>query len=216
MPEGNPAEHVLEEVRDADDLEAARRDVEQGLQRSPGAVAVGEDDQVRPLGLDDVGEVCDAAEDRQATVGLAPRLVVDDAEDSERDVPRVLGGFGDVLGPAARSDHEDRRFAANCRRQTASHRVERAKTEIAINARVETDSLVSERGIQKVSAETTTRPVKVPTLAGTAGPRMKGTALNALRNVKNQTAAASRGGEEDRRGRGKPIGGQRGRRVARS
>jgi hypothetical protein len=40
-------------------------------------------------------------------------------------------------------------------------------------------------------ADTTTRPVRVPTLAGTVGPRVKGTARNALRSVKNQTLATS-------------------------
>jgi hypothetical protein len=37
-------------------------------------------------------------------------------------------------------------------------------------------------------AEVTTRPVSVPTKAGTAGPRVKGTAPKALRNVTNQVA----------------------------
>jgi hypothetical protein len=53
-----------------------------------------------------------------------------------------------------------------------------------------------------VRAETTTRPVKVPTVAGTAGPSVNGTAQNALRIVTNQimvrTAAVRRvaAGEE--------------------
>ena len=46
-------------------------------------------------------------------------------------------------------------------------------------------------GTQSVRAETTTSPVSVPTLAGTAGPSVKGTALNALRNVKSHTVANS-------------------------
>jgi hypothetical protein len=81
-----------------------------------------------------------------------------------------------------------RHFAAICRRQTASQHVARAKTETAITASVETDSLTPGRGIQRVRAEMTTSPVNVPTLVGTAGPRVKGTAPNALRIARNHTA----------------------------
>ena len=84
-----------------------------------------------------------------------------------------------------------RRFAANCRRQAASQSVDRLKTETAISASVDSASSAPSSGSQKLSAETTTRPVKVPTAEGTAAPNVNGTARNALRTVKTQTAATS-------------------------
>jgi hypothetical protein len=89
-----------------------------------------------------------------------------------------------------------------------------AKTEIAINASVETDSLIPGRDIQRLRAEMTTRPVRVPTLAGTAGPRVKGTAPNALRKVRNQTVEATEAtrrliaGEESRSAVSRKTGSQ--------
>ena len=84
-----------------------------------------------------------------------------------------------------------RRFEANCRRQAASQSVDKLKTETAISASVDSASGAPGSGSQKLSADTTTRPVTVPTAAGTAAPSAKGTARNALRTVKIQTAATS-------------------------
>ena len=108
--EGNPAEGVLEKVRDADDPEAARGHVQQGLQRFLRPVAFCEDDQVRPLSLDDLREVGDAPEHWEGSIRVVPGVVVDDAQHRERSVRRMLGGLGDVSRPAARSDHEHAPF----------------------------------------------------------------------------------------------------------
>ncbi len=103
----DPAEHVLEEVRDADDLEPARCDVEQRLQGPARAGALCQHDQVGTVSLDDPGEVGDLPEHGDAAVALHPRLVVDDAHDRERDIRRLLRGLRDVGGPGARSHHEN-------------------------------------------------------------------------------------------------------------
>src|SRR5262245_10093759 len=81
-----------------------------------------------------------------------------------------------------------RLLAANWRRQSASQMAARAKTDRAITDSVARVILVPGMGTQKLPADTTTRPVRVPTKAGTAGPSVKGTAPNALRSVTNQVA----------------------------
>ena len=92
-----------------------------------------------------------------------------------------------VLVPTTRT----RRLAANRCRQTTSQAVVRKKTDTAITRSADTGKLEWGSGTQSVRAETTTSPVSVPTLAGTAGPSVKGTALNALRSVKSHTVANS-------------------------
>ena len=71
-----------------------------------------------------------------------------------------------VLVPTTRT----RRFAANRRRHTTSQAVVRKKTDTAITRSADAGRLEWGSGTQSVRAETTTSPVRVPTLAGTAGP----------------------------------------------
>ena len=78
---GNTAEGVVEEVREPDDLDPVRRCGEQAIQRSRGALGVGQDDQVGALLVDDPGQLGDGTE-----AGGVLGLVVDGSDDGERGV----------------------------------------------------------------------------------------------------------------------------------
>ena len=77
--ERHPAEGVVEEVGEPDDLEAVRRRGEQAVQSPRGALTVGQDDEVGALLVDDPRQLRDRSEAR-----LVTGLVVDGSHDGKR------------------------------------------------------------------------------------------------------------------------------------
>src|SRR6266550_7285736 len=145
------------------------------------------------------GRCASTMAERSATFPSTGTPSVGEARSESSTMPTTLNGTSAAcsalsarsLAQALVPTTSTRRFAANCRRQAASQSVDRLKTETDISASVDSASSAPRSGSQKLSAETTIRPVMVPTAAGTAAPSVNGTARNALRTVNTQTAATS-------------------------
>ena len=64
------AERVLEEPGESDDSSGRLRAVEEAIHRLPVGPLVGDDDEIRALGLDDVCELFQTSRERDATLSL--------------------------------------------------------------------------------------------------------------------------------------------------
>ena len=96
-------EGVLDEVRDADDTEAGRREIEQRVDRPGAHLLVGQDHDVGPLRRDDLRELLEGPQRRHSR-GVS--VLTDEAEHRERCVMAVPQLREHLRGAAPRPDHE--------------------------------------------------------------------------------------------------------------
>ena len=92
--ERDPAERVLEEVRDPDHAEPLPRRLEKPFDRRT-RIGVREHDEVGMLSVDDIGQVAEAAEQRRQRIA-PPVFVGDDSDDLEAAVPSTFRLLGDI------------------------------------------------------------------------------------------------------------------------
>ena len=105
MSERNASEGVLDEMRDADDPETDRREVEERID-GPGAHAVvGEDHDVGPVRLDDLAELVERAQARDVAGGRLAS-VADEPQHREGGPPAALQLVQDLAGAPAGAHHE--------------------------------------------------------------------------------------------------------------